>query len=458
MGYAPPIQDVEEFERTTLELTRAKASAGPYRSQFGAVPYRDKHQAHAGKHEWLIKNVLTRGEQGMLVGASQTGKSFLAFDMGMAIARGVPWFGNKTRQGLVIYHAGESAKGVRDKRLHAYDKANNLVDEYGLPFVLLTLPLDLYSSDEDTNKLITECEHWRTEYPDFPLELLVIDTWAAATPGADENAGKDVSGIRRRCKRIETALGCAVLLVHHKNAAGTKARGHTGMFADVENVLDISLVTTKIAKDELPLKDVNGRKVREAVVTKLKDGEDGKKFRFVLEGVQLGTDEDGEAITSCVIAPPDMGDVDQPEETKAGRPGSRLPQMQYLLLKIITRALADHGQMPAPEGVRVRNDVQVVRKDVVYEAFRQGWHGMEGKAELTASAQRQAWKRGCEALDAAGFIRTNEGWIWRTGKRLPSERDPSRPSPDDVTQVPEQVTDVYGGSPFSETLDGSEPW
>lgn len=67
----------------------------------------------ATKHEWLVKNVLTRGEQAMLVGASQSGKSFLAIDLAFAIARGVPWFGNKTRKGLVVYQAGESAKGVR---------------------------------------------------------------------------------------------------------------------------------------------------------------------------------------------------------------------------------------------------------------------------------------------------------------------------------------------------------
>ncbi len=114
-----------------------------------------------------------------------------------------------------------------------------------------------------------------------------------------------------------------MLLVHHKNASGTKARGHTSMFADVENVLDISLVTTGPEKTAVPLKDVNGRKVREAVVTKLKDGEDGVSFRFVLESVRLGIDEDGDPVTSCVVSLPDMGEVERDAPASTAAAGAR---------------------------------------------------------------------------------------------------------------------------------------
>ncbi|MGF3022670.1 AAA family ATPase [Methylobacterium aquaticum] len=436
MGAFQPFAD---FERETL----ARAT-GPYRTQFGAVPYHARHQKHGNAHEWLIKGVMTRGEQAMLVGASQTGKSFLAYDISMAIARGVPWMGHKTRRGLVIYHAGESAKGVRDKRQPAYDRAHGLENDLDHPFVLLTLPLDLYSSDEDTLKLIAECRHWMEQYPDFGFELLVIDTFAAATPGADENAGKDVGAIRRRCKRIEQELGCAVLLVHHKNASGTKARGHTSMFADVENVLDVSLVMTGPEKTAVPLKDINGRKVREAVVTKLKDGEDGTKFRFVLEGVQLGVDEDGDDVTSCVIRPPDMGDVEPSPDEKAA-PDARLPRRQYIMLKAIEDALKAHGQMPAPDGVPVPNNVPVVEWRIVRDLFSARWfEDDQPDEEKRKAALRRAWKDAGEGLYSRGYIRKHETWIWRTRKRLPSERDRadlSRQDADPVTPVPDAVTE-----------------
>ncbi len=155
--------------------------------------------------------------------------------------------------------------------------------------------------------------------------MLVIDTFAAAaTPGADENAGKDVGAIRRRCKRIEQELGCAVLLVHHKNASGTKGGGHTSMFGRRERPRHLAR-HHRAGEDRGPLKDVNGRKVREAVVTKLKDGEDGVSFRFVLESVRLGIDEDGDPVTSCVVSLPDMGEVERDAQASTAAAGARLP-------------------------------------------------------------------------------------------------------------------------------------
>ncbi|MFI7996082.1 AAA family ATPase, partial [Acinetobacter baumannii] len=72
---------------------------------------------------------------------------------------------------------------------------------------------------------------------DVPLELIVIDTFNKATPGANENDGKDMGVVLARCDRIRQKTGAHVMLVHHLNAGGTKARGHTSLFANVENVI-----------------------------------------------------------------------------------------------------------------------------------------------------------------------------------------------------------------------------
>jgi hypothetical protein len=40
---------------------------------------------------------------------------------------------------------------------------------------------------------------------------------------------------------------------------------------------------------------------REIVIEKMKDGEDGLRWPFKLEVVDLGIDEDGDPITSCVV-------------------------------------------------------------------------------------------------------------------------------------------------------------
>src|SRR5690606_37475115 len=105
--------------------------------------------APGAQYEYLIKGVLTQNEISMLLGESQSGKSFLAIDIDMAVARGVPWFGHRVVRGGVVYQAGESATGVRRKRLPAYRIGNEITDQR-LPFVLLQGPLDLYSGEDPT--------------------------------------------------------------------------------------------------------------------------------------------------------------------------------------------------------------------------------------------------------------------------------------------------------------------
>lgn len=432
----PPIMSFEEFEAYAWPIIRP-----PFQSKFGAVPWSERHAPRTAKHEWLVKNMITRGEQGMLVGASQSGKSFLAIGLAMAVARGEPWFGNKTRRGLVVYQAGESAKGVRDKRIPAYERHHGLVDDTSLPFVLLTLPIDLYNSDADCDALITECEHWKSVFPAFGLELLVIDTFSAATPGADENGSKDVSGIRRRCKKLELALGCTVLLVHHKNAAGTKARGHSSMFADVENVLDVSLVEIKDGKDAVPLKDANGRKVREVVVAKLKDGEDGKAYRFVLPAVKLGIDEDGDDITSCVIAEPDMGALGRQDDTERPAAAKKLPTQLFNYLISVRDALEQFGE-PAPAGLLLPSSVRVVAKERVGELFASRSFDEADDPDKKKVALRQARKRCGETLLARKLIGSHDPYLWLTpaGERISAPKTRKAEGASDVTGNEKPVT------------------
>jgi len=302
--------------------------AEPFHSRFGAVPWLD-FDLPGRTYEQLIKGVLTEAEMSLLLGESQSGKSFLAIDMAMAVARGVDWFGHRVRQGGVVYQAGESAVGVRRKRFPAYRQHYGVAAE-PLPVVLLQEPLDLYSSDDPTDAFIEECKYWAKTFS-VPLRLIVIDTFNKATPGANENDGKDMGIVLARCDRIRKATGAHVMLVHHLNAGGTKARGHTSLFANVENVI----LTTRIPDHS----DANKRQIREWKIAKQKDGEDGITGRFVLPQVQIGVDADGDKITSCIVAPP------------AGQAGAAIPNPTAIqlgganqkVLRALYEVLEDEG-------------------------------------------------------------------------------------------------------------------
>lgn len=260
----------DEFE--ALVDTAAETSATP-RFQFEPVHLFSSTQALP----WIIKGVLPKAGLGVVYGASGSGKSFVVLDMGMAIARGAEWRGRKVRQGRVAYIAAEGADGFR-KRLAAYAQ-HSQVDLEGVPMVVLNAAPNLLEKQDavDVAKGIKASGG---------ADLIIVDTFAQTTPGANENAGEDVGKALGYCKRIHESTGAMVLLIHHSGKDATKgARGWSGLRAACDAEIEVVRTDT-------------GRALK---LTKSKDGEDGLEWGFDLDVVQLGVDEDMDPITSCVV-------------------------------------------------------------------------------------------------------------------------------------------------------------
>lgn len=387
--------------------------AAPFESIFGAVPW-DQLDAPGPAHEYLIKGVLTRGEQSMLLGESQSGKSFVAVDMAMAVARGIDFFGRRTRQGGVIYQAGESAVGIRRRRLPAYRIDKQCADER-LPFVLLERPLDLFTDDEHMELFIEECRHWSKTFGATPLELIVIDTFNKATPGANENDGKDMGVVLARCDRIRRETGAHVMLVHHLNAGGTKARGHTSLFANVENVISVRRVEDSHDTDDRP--------IREWKIAKAKEGGDGITTKFVLRQVEIGRDEDDDAITSCVIQKPNGGREAAPSEPT----GIVMQGVNAVVLRAIYNAVAQRAVW-APKELGLSQGWQAVERTELWEEIRaqipdepgdkkKGESDDDAKKRRDAT-RRQQVKRAMDHLFAKKVIGRRDEWTWLTGKEV----------------------------------------
>lgn len=388
--------------------------AQPFESKFGAVQWQDFDKA-GPVFDYLIKGVLTRGEQSMLLGESQSGKSFLAIDMAMAVARGVEFFGHKVRRGGVIYQAGESAVGVRRRRFPAYRQAYDCARE-NLPVVLLERPVDFYTSDEQVDQFIEECRYWGKRMSE-PLELIVIDTFNKATPGANENDGKDMGMVLARCDRIRRETGAHVMLVHHLNAGGTKARGHTSLFANVENVITVTRQTDQ--------HDVDGRQVRAWKVAKQKDGEDGKETKFVLKGIDIGQDSDGDRIFSCIVTPPSKGTGEQ----AADEVGITISGPNSVLLRAIYNAVKESG-VTADRSLGLGAGAMVVGRRELWDHVKPAFTGddeatdikdgetPEQAKERRDAARRQAVKRARDYLFAKGVIGFNDEFTWLMGKRV----------------------------------------
>jgi hypothetical protein len=325
----------------------------------------------------LVKGLIFQGDTGMFYGDSGSGKSFLAVDMGLSIARGVPFLGMKTAKGAVLYQAGEGGKGLL-KRLKAYRQEHMVTGD--LPFVLLPEKVNLFAADGDVEPFIAECLAWKAALSE-PLSLIVIDTFSAASVGANENASEDMGRMLDAGYRLNKATGAAVVWVHHKNAGGLRERGHTSFRANIETVCEVT-------------KDPE-TKERQLHLVKLKDGEDGLRLGFELRPVQLGIDDDGDPITSCVVGPAQIA---------SERTSKRyLPPGQYKFLKILDDAICQYGGIvPGTE-----------HYGVDWEPFRSLYVTLAGQGR-EPGAIRTALHRDGDALWRSDKIGRQDRWLWIT--------------------------------------------
>jgi hypothetical protein len=228
--------------------------------------------------KWCVRGVLPAQGLAALYGPSGSGKSFLALDLFTAIAEGRPWFGHRVELRPVVYVALEGEGGIK-VRVQAWEQfhARALPDAVRLvlqPFKL-TDPKDV----AELGSVIVS--------KGGAGAVIILDTLNRAAPTSDENSSKDMGEILEGAKRLQGLTGGLVVLVHHTGKDPSRGmRGHSSMFA----ALDASIEVSREGDD------------RAWSVAKSKDGQDGLSHPFRLNVVQLGRDEFGDLITSCVCA------------------------------------------------------------------------------------------------------------------------------------------------------------
>jgi RecA/RadA recombinase len=261
-----------------LDQEQARKLLPTPRPRFASTPFDEILKSKS--MSWLIKGVLPYAEVGMLFGESGAGKSFVVLDMAAAVVRGVSWRGRKVKQGKVAYVAAEGAAGFR-QRVQAY------AHHHG-PEAAEALRAGLRIHETAPNLLTKNdaTELAKQINAEGGVDLIIVDTLAQTTPGAEENGSKDMGWANDQCKRIHALTGAMVLVIHHAGKDLTKgARGWSGL-KGAQSV-------------ELSVERLDASRV--LTVTKLKDGREGDQFPFKLLTVPLGMDEDGEVIDSCVV-------------------------------------------------------------------------------------------------------------------------------------------------------------
>lgn len=398
-------------------IARVKAEITPvYTPKFRAVKYNEVGK-NAIPHKYLVKGLLVAGEKSILAGESQAGKSFLATDLCMSGGRGAPWQGKEIAEPFgVVYIAAESASGVVNLRIPAYTKHFDMDPAEDLPIVFVTQPPDLFSSDDDTKALVADIKAWAQSFK-APLGLVVVDTFSAATPGADEIKSADVSRILRNIDTIREQTGAHVMVVHHMNAEGSKVRGHSSMVANFDTVL-------VVAKTEEHDKPESGKphQVRTMTTLKQKDGAAGYLRKFILRVVDLGFDPEGEPITSCVCDLPD-NITGEDLTTKWREPGFyQIPKLRgdygTVGFTALVTALKLHGRRPPPHVDRIPLDASAVTVGDWLNEWLSAADFKEEEREALKERLRGQRKGLVARLMRDNIIDKQGDWVWRTKRKV----------------------------------------
>jgi putative DNA primase/helicase len=298
----------------------------------------------------LIEGLLVMGSLTVTYGDSNSGKTFWALAMAAHIAMNRDFCGRKVDPGLVIYLASEAPGSIRSrmqamKRYYDHDLSD---------LVMVPLPMNFYEGDEDANDVVALVQAV-SELKGKPVRLIVGDTLARMSAGANENSGEDMGPVMARFDRVAQATKAALHIIHHNGKDQAKgARGWSGIRAHIDTEIEVA------EKDG----------IRSASVTKQRElpGK-GEAIYFRLEVIEMGTTKFGKSATTCVAV-----HDEQAAETKP----HKKPTKHDENIRTIERAWNNSGK-------EIRNEMPYISRSALREMLIK-----DGASERTAKNKTES--------------------------------------------------------------------
>jgi hypothetical protein len=166
---------------------------------------------------WLIDQLWADEAVGIVGGEPKCCKSFLALDMAVSVAGGVPCLRRfaPARTGRVLLYAAEDALHVVRQRLAGIAAASG-VDLADLDIHVITAPSVRLDLEADCDSLAETVDALRPT-------LLVLDPFVRLHR-IDENLSGEVAPLLAYLRELQRRFHLAVVLVHHARKGGARMR------------------------------------------------------------------------------------------------------------------------------------------------------------------------------------------------------------------------------------------
>src|SRR4030095_12340039 len=169
------------------------------------------------EQRWLVTGLWSEEAVGIVVGEPKCCKSFLALDLAVAVAAGVPCLRRYAvpDSGRVLLYAAEDALATVRRRLEGIAAAAG-VELADLDIQVITAPTLRLDLDADRRSLALTVAKLQPR-------LLILDPFVRLHR-IDENASGEVAPLLADLRELQRRHHVAVVLVHHARKGGAKMR------------------------------------------------------------------------------------------------------------------------------------------------------------------------------------------------------------------------------------------
>jgi hypothetical protein len=168
--------------------------------------------------------ILDAGDGFILGGPSGVGKSWLAFDLALSVANGIPWLGHfPTAQGGVLY-VDEEGSGYHDwERMESLIRTREELGDYQKSTDELRLSV-MHGLQLDTERGLTII---RRDVERYRPKLVIFDTLVRMHGGV-ENSNEDMARFFNVANKLKSVYDMAMVFINHVRKPTKEEMGDLG--------------------------------------------------------------------------------------------------------------------------------------------------------------------------------------------------------------------------------------
>jgi AAA domain/CHC2 zinc finger len=206
--------------------------------------------------DWLVDGLIQRGANGFICAPPKVGKSWLAVDLALSLALGLPWVEFDVRRpAKVALITREDNPGLTRWRMDRLLAGKNCTvpDLEGRLYVNSREQSPVFRLDESElfAPMISELKAVRPEF-------VILDVFNVLH-GADENDNTEMRRVLEELNRLQREVGCSIGVVHHfnKTAEGSltqRLRGAGAIAGWAEWLIGVEVADEHVRKMQFELK------------------------------------------------------------------------------------------------------------------------------------------------------------------------------------------------------------